>query len=54
MRNKYGGGAMRAPANAKALGYRPRDVEYGGLVSLCFLFSVVVISTLLRELIAKR
>jgi hypothetical protein len=54
MRNKHTGGAMRAPANAKALGYRLREVEYGGLLSLCCLFVVVALSTLFRELITKR
>ncbi len=54
MRNRYTGGAMRASANAKALGYEPRDVEYGGLLSLCFLFVVVAISTLFRAFITKR
>lgn len=54
MRNKYTGGALRAPANAKALGYQLRDVEYGGLLSLCSLFVVVAISMLFRGLITKR
>lgn len=54
MRNKYTGGAMRGPANAKALSYGPRDVEYGGFLSLCFLFVVVALSTLFRALITKR
>lgn len=54
MRKKYTGSAKRSPANAKALSHRLRDVEYGGRLSLCFLFVVVVISTLFRELITKR
>lgn len=53
MRNRYTG-ALRAPANAKALDYKLSDMEYGGLLSLCLLFSVVVIGTLFRTLITKR
>ena len=53
MRNRYPG-ALRAPMNAKALDYRLRDMEYGGLLSLCLLFTVVVIGTLFRTLITKR
>ena len=54
MRNRYTGGAMRGPEKAKALDYELRDVEYGGFLSLCFLFVVVVISTLFRAFITKR
>jgi len=54
MRNSHTGGAMRAPANAKALSHKLRDVEYGGLLSLLFLFVVVVIGVLCRAMITKR
>ncbi len=54
MRNRYPSWAMRAQADAKAVGYGLRDLEYGSLLSLCFLLVVALISTLFRELITKR